>query len=105
MESNTKRVRDMLMAGMAYSEIHEATGIPKSVISRVGFELEGRGVSLRKKTDDEIKRYLVNQMPLGNVGDILDSLTKEEIELLSAKSFASWADAIKACLRAPPSHD
>jgi DNA-binding IclR family transcriptional regulator len=98
-KSSTSRIRALLEEGYAYSEIHEITGYPKAEICRQANVLENRGVLIRKRTDAEMKRYLLASMQRGMLSDILDDLTLEEVKMLMDKSLVSWADAIRKTIR------
>ena len=94
MKSSTKRIRELLEQGYAYSEVHEITGFTKAEISAQGLALEAMGVPIKKKTDEEMKKYLLRTMNRGHLHDIINSLTLDEVQRLMAKSMVSWADAI-----------
>lgn len=98
-KSSTSHIRALLREGYAYSEVHEITGYPKSEISQQGLALENMGVPIRKRTDAEMKRYLLRTMRRGHLHDILSDLTLIEVQHLLDKSMVSWADAIRVVVR------
>lgn len=98
-KSSTSHIRALLREGYAYSEVHEITGYPKSEISQQGLALENMGVPIRKRTDSEMKRYLLRTMRRGHLHDILSDLTLMEVRHLLDKSMVSWADAIRVVVR------
>jgi len=94
MKSSTKKIRDLLLQGYAYSEVHQKTGYPKSEISKQGSALREQGFEPRKRTDEEEKRHLIALMSKGTISEVLDGLSLDQVRSLMSKSLVSWADAI-----------
>jgi hypothetical protein len=97
--SVTEEIRSLLRQGYAYSEIHEMTGYAKPRICQQGWVLENLGEKIKKRTDDERKRYLLNTMKTGLLCDVMEALSADEVERLMAHSFESWSDAITKVLK------
>lgn len=97
--SKFKQARAMLIAGKTYSEIHSLTDISPQIISKAAASAEQNGHKVTRKTPEERKAYMRNQMPCGTVGKCLDALSVEEMEWLMSKSTASWQAAIVRVIR------
>ena len=97
--SKFKEARDLLIAGHSYSEIHALTGISPQIISKAAASAERNGHMVTRKTPQERKAYMCNQMSFGSVGGCLDALSVEEMEWLMNKSTASWQQAIVRVIR------
>jgi len=86
-------IKELLIQGSAYSEVRAITGASAKAVSDVARRLEDQGHTINRKTDEERRRSTIRQMPIGEMGDVLDQLTQDELEFLMGMSLETWADA------------
>jgi len=100
--STRSYIKQCLMDGMTYRETREETGCDLSYIGRVAAELRDKGIPVNAKSSAEARSGKIKSMRMGTVGQILDTLTDDQIAKLHAKSTVSWAEAISRVIKVRP---
>ena len=90
-----QRAKEMLLQGHNYEEVAQETGVSKKALHRIVYALREAGHQLDPRTPYTKRQQTLKLMPYGRIGNILEGMSTEDLEIVSQFSYDSWEQAIE----------